>query len=748
MAGTLTRPIQAASAVSTPTVNKAVDFIETDADPLGVPACKRSDGSVFVPLRSTAPKLRLFVDPMADYGAKFDHRVVFDGATTGGTGVITSAALAAFTAADVGKRIVLSGAGAAGAQYVGTISSINSALSVNVSPNTTTTVSAKGLQIHTDDLTAWTNLINDVNASPYPGAVIKMETPNAPTPFGVSTFTGRSGVSGFLPTITKQVTIDGFGGSHNADAGDYTKVGGSCIAYVGTSVAPTAFGALMTIAPVVSATGAAIKHPRLSHFWLDCRNGDQNEALIGLSLQSCHGFIVEDFFIMDAAAIGVQMQVIAPGNASALGEAKDCTRGSIRDLCIRELDLPAGAVTTPFLMTSAVTLTTTPQSLTVAANALPAAGYLWTATNLGYPVLVNYTGGGGTTTLTGCTVSAQDAINAPATVNGGNIVQAVPGNACCLLMDGDLTANANLSVLANAAFIHGSTWGPAAVEFRNSDSMEFINVVINGGNATNDGAINRVRKPGVRHNGSNTNASLASRNNCFKSGSAGVGGVSIMGVLNTGTRLLAMAIPNHWDEYQLGNAEALPTVEGNAFFYWTTNGALNIAHVGNALIADQAIAAATLTLLTGSLVSVPPQGFQIGTILKWTIVGNSAAVGTAANTVVVRLGTTGTSADAAVATFTTGVGSAAAAEFKIVIELTVRTLGAAATAIAEAMVDSGALGVPGGFIAQANNVLLGVMAAFNTTTAQQFWSVSMLTGAAKTLTIRQCFCECINPANP
>ena len=163
---------------------------------------------------------QLFIDPIATYGCAFDHRVIFDGATTGGTGIITSAALANFTVADIGKRIVLSGAGASGAQYVGTITSINSTLSVNVTPNTTTTVSSKGLQIRTDDLAAWTALISDLNNSVHPGGVFKFSSPGI-----AAGFTGRSGISSFLPTINKQVMIHGYGGTFNSNVGDYTEQG-------------------------------------------------------------------------------------------------------------------------------------------------------------------------------------------------------------------------------------------------------------------------------------------------------------------------------------------------------------------------------------------------------------------------------------------------------------------------------------------------------------------------------------------
>jgi hypothetical protein len=46
------------------------------------------------------------------------------------------------------------------------------------------------------------------------------------------------------------------------------------------------------------------------------------------------------------------------------------------------------------------------------------------------------------------------------------------------------------------------------------------------------------------------------------------------------------------------------------------------------------------------------------------------------------------------------------------------------------------------------NVLAGTMATFNSTTAQQFIHVDVLTGAAKTATIQVVLAEVIHPANP
>ena len=702
---------------------------------------------------ATAQKQRLFIDPIADYGCKFDARLSFDGAAaTGSPGIITSASIG-FIAADVGKRIVLTGAGAAGVLYVGTVVSLNSGTSVNVTPNISTTVSTEGLQVHTDDLTCWTNIATDVNASVYPGAVIKIEAPIVTTLTSgelwqtASTFTGRSGISAVIPAFTKQVEIIGFGGLTAADSGNYWQVGGACIAYIGGSLW-TGFGAVLTFAPVVSSTGPALKAPVLRDFWIDCRNGDAlgYQALKGVSLQSCWGWIIDNFFVNDPAAVGVEMAVVGPGNATALGEAKDTTRGWMSNTRFRILDIPTGAITTPFTTTTALTLTAASQNITVAANSLPSTGFIWLETATGYPVLAAYTGGG-TTTL-GVLISAADAIDNPATISGGNIVEAVPGNASAMNFSGDLTANTCLNHFDTIIVEQGTVWGPAAIEAKDDDSNVFLNVVINGGSAVATNAINRLTKPGVRLDGSNSSAMMSSRNNYFYGGSPGPGGVSVMGLTGASANLLAMASANYWDLQQLGNAEPLPNVEGNTFFGWTTNGTLSPGRVSaKPLIAPQALVAATATIINGSEIGVPPQGWQVGTQLKWTVHMTKTAAGAVApGTFLILVNTTGTTGSGTIATMAlTSVGTAAVDTATVEIDMTVQSLGTGAAGVAHLRMTHG-LATGGWF---ASGVYLqeieATMATWNSTTAQEFISLQFTSGTGVVPTITQSSLEVIHP---
>jgi len=374
---------------------------------------------------------------------------------------------------------------------------------------------------------------------------------------------------------------------------------------------------------------------------------------------------------------------------------------------------------------------------------------------MGMPALVNYTGGGGTTTLTGCTISAMSAINPKITVSGSNVVQATPGNGCCVRMNGDSGANTCCNTFDSWQLSHGTTWGPAAIEMENSDSNVFMRVTINGGNAANDGAINRYRKPGVRFNGSTTAANLAARNNMLWGGSAGAGGVDLMNLNNAGAVLTGTPLANYWERYELGNGELVPVRESvatsvtqgdtGASFYWTPNGGFPAAGVSVPAITAQAMTA-TITHLKGSLVPIPPQGLQVGTVIRWTVTLTKTAVGTAASVFNIKMGTAGSTSDANIATFTTGLGTAVVDTGKVVIDLTIRTLGASATAMAHLtfthnLAATGWLVIP---IAEID----GTMAAFNSTTAGQYLSVTMTPGATIVPTVQQCYAECIKPASP
>lgn len=88
-----------------------------------------------------------------EYGAVADGVIKNDGAITASDNTLTSAS-SAFTAADIGKKISVAGAGAAAATLVTTIASINSATSVELTAAASTTVSGEVFCYGTDNDTA------------------------------------------------------------------------------------------------------------------------------------------------------------------------------------------------------------------------------------------------------------------------------------------------------------------------------------------------------------------------------------------------------------------------------------------------------------------------------------------------------------------------------------------------------------------------------------------------------------------
>jgi hypothetical protein len=172
-----------------------------------------------------------------------------------------------------------------------------------------------------------------------------------------------------------------------------------------------------------------------------------------------------------------------------------------------------------------------------------------------------------------------------------------------------------------------------------------------------------------------------------------------------------------------------------------------ISRVGAVSVADQVIAPATLTLIIGSVIPAPAQGFSAGLTFRWKLGMTKSAAGIAARTFFIRIGTAGTIADPVVATFTNAaVGTAAIDQATIEAELTVRTLGGAAAAIAYLTLFHNGNTV--GFLTVPLSVTPGTMATWNSALAGQFVSLSVTTGAAETITVQECIAECLNPASP
>lgn len=633
-------------------------------------------------------------DSYADFGIVEDLRraeeitsagtqqVIANGGTTvtipnaGATTPFTS------TAVDGGKRITITGAGAGGAQYVGTIVSVTNSTTCVVTPAASTTVTATTtfpvtVQWGTDNTTALAALVTAINASSYPCPKVEFGK------YASSDWTNSVGCPAAM-VFTKAVWFEGVGGSHTTDVGDYVKTGGTRLAWWGTSSdGGTAFGGFITVSP----TGTqSLKRPKFSNIYLDCRNGDQNQALFGLKLASCHGAMINGgFFVMDALAFGMSLDI-----ATSPTEAKDMTRFMFGEMCFRQLDNTPGGTFASTTTSTAVLLTNaTPQTLTLAATTGFAAGggYAICQTTSGRRFLIKYAAVSGST-ITNCIVAPEDVIHAPTTYANAMVAPCNPGLGGAMRLSGGSGANTCCGVIKQVQVSFGTTFGFPAIDCGNSDSIIFEQIMMNGGSNVTEANGNRQRRPGIQFAGSTVANTLASRNNVIRDVDPGgapggpQGGISSLGVTNAGAVLTAPAGPNYVELQQMGNGAPIPTVETGSWLDWNGNGMWKTGPISLASTAAQVLTAAVGNIVTGSVVMVPPQGWQVGTRLQWVIPAHKTAVGTSIS-VGIRQHSSLTVGGGTLIATCTYTGTAAIDGGAWVLELVCTSLGAAGTALGQ-----------------------------------------------------------------
>jgi len=166
--------------------------------------------------------------------------------------------------------------------------------------------------------------------------------------------------------------------------------------------------------------------------------------------------------------------------------------------------------------------------------------------------------------------------------------------------------------------------------------------------------------------------------------------------------------------------------------------------LGNQSSATQAPAAATLTYLTGSDIDVPVGLLRVGTTFKWRLDLTKSAAGTAIRTFHVRLGTAGSTADAAIITFTgVLVPTAVVDQGFIDINVTIRGPISASCIARGSFALTHNLATTG--LSTRAMELLGVTSGtFNATTANLVIGLSVTTGTAEVLTFQQVIAEAKN----
>ena len=179
-------------------------------------------------------------------------------------------------------------------------------------------------------------------------------------------------------------------------------------------------------------------------------------------------------------------------------------------------------------------------------------------------------------------------------------------------------------------------------------------------------------------------------------------------------------------DYDLtGQIRIVPPVAANAPVISTLK--------SNISTADVSAGYATDTYLAGSSIQAPPAGFTVGMRYVCTFDMVKTAAGTAAATVIVRIGTAGAVGDAAILTFTWGAGTAAVDTGTFTVTAHFRTVGSGTTAVlvgtcvcthalaATGLVATGASG---------NGQLQVTSSGFDSTPAGSFIGVSFNGGAS------------------
>jgi hypothetical protein len=174
--------------------------------------------------------------------------------------------------------------------------------------------------------------------------------------------------------------------------------------------------------------------------------------------------------------------------------------------------------------------------------------------------------------------------------------------------------------------------------------------------------------------------------------------------------------------------------------------ARKFGHRRNVNTGTQAITAATSTKINGSELAVPA-GFniQVGSVFQWQIVATKTAAGTALRTFFVRLGTNGTTADTAIASFTSAAGTAVADVAYIEIIAVCVSIAANIATFECSFILSHNLASTG-WATTGNQVVSPptTTATLDISTAGLIMSLSLTTGTAEAPTIRQVFAQAFN----
>ena len=139
--------------------------------------------------------------------------------------------------------------------------------------------------------------------------------------------------------------------------------------------------------------------------------------------------------------------------------------------------------------------------------------------------------------------------------------------------------------------------------------------------------------------------------------------------------------------------------------------------------------------------AIPANRFEVGTSFRVTLFGTCTSTAANVSTFAIRIGTLGTTSDGLMLSAPTAVAvnSGTAIPFKVIIELTIRTIGASATCHGVlTLFNAGTTGIA----AVLTQVVLPSFTSFNSTTASNIISVTYKSAATTTTcTFQDAFIE-------
>lgn len=143
------------------------------------------------------------------------------------------------------------------------------------------------------------------------------------------------------------------------------------------------------------------------------------------------------------------------------------------------------------------------------------------------------------------------------------------------------------------------------------------------------------------------------------------------------------------------------------------------------------LTASALNLIAGTSIRLPTHGLRVGSRIRFQLGIQKTAAGVATWTCKVKFGTANTTADAEIASWTSGTNTAAAEGASLTIDVRVTAVGGSATCTAQATYNHNLLAATGlGSIAPAATTLT----AFNSALADPYMHIDITPGAAAVMT--------------